>query len=256
MFNERTALEKIFSNLEAARERRYKQYLDEIKAIEDQQEKLLADLRRIDEESHIHSELIEQKKEEARATADVKKRLAAMDQSLVPPLSKDEAIAKKYGEDQEQPKPERKGIPERATRAVYEDGKKIYPDGREAYQCYYICPKCRDKGKVFIPVNTKSAYCKACNKTMPAKFATSKGFPHRDDFGNYFVAGDFERVEDREKRIAIPPNPVDEALARYEAERAAKEAERKAKQEAAATFGDDETAIEKAFKESSKYTLN
>ena len=264
MFNERSALERIFNNLEAARERRYQQYLDEIKAIEEQQEKLLADLRRIDEESHIHSELVQTKKEEAKATADVKKRLAAMDQNLVPPPSNERIketedgrpiLFKKREDETKATQPisraERPGIPEKALDPVFENGKKIYPNGNIQYQTHYICTSCKDRKTIYVGNSALYCYCKACNKRLKLQTATSKGYPHQDDFGNYFIAGSFVRLEDQNK--IIPDNPVDVALAKYNAEQEAKKAE----QEAAAADpfpDDDETA--KAYRESAKYSLN
>lgn len=222
MFNERAALEKIFLSLEQARERRYEQYLAEMEAIEEKENNLLSDLRRIDEMSGIHTEIIANKKETAAVTLATKKHLATMTQDLVAPsqTSKDET-------------PEPKAQVKQILKPIYEDGKKIWADGTTTFQCYYVCPSCKDRGKQFVKSSSLTTYCKSCSKQMKVKHATSKGYPHQDTFGNYFIAGDFIRVEDKP---LIEPNPVDNVLAKYEADR-------------------NETAIAAAFKESSKFNL-
>ncbi|QJX80038.1 hypothetical protein [Priestia megaterium] len=67
------------------------------------------------------------------------------------------------------------------------------------YQTYYICTndRCRNKGKHFIPKGREYITChnKNCRKKLKVRPATSKGFPHKDTFGNYFVAGKFRQQD-------------------------------------------------------------
>ena len=226
MFNERSALENIFKSLNQARERRHEQYLAEMKVIEEKENRLLSDLRRIDEMTGIHTEIIAAKKEAAAVTVETKKHLATMTQDLVAPLTDKE---RQYGVEKPEPKQPLKQI----QRPIFEDGKKIWSDGTTTYQCFYVCPTCKDRGKQFVKTSSLETYCKSCSKRMKTKHATSKGFPNQDSFGNYFIAGDFVRVEDKP---LIEPNPVDNVLAKYEAERS-------------------QTAIAAAFKESAKFNL-
>ncbi|MED4284881.1 hypothetical protein P4679_23440 [Priestia megaterium] len=64
------------------------------------------------------------------------------------------------------------------------------------YQAYYICTndRCKNKGKHFIPAGQEYVTChkKNCKKKLKVRPATSKGFPDKDSFGNYFVAGKFK----------------------------------------------------------------
>ena len=266
MFNERTALEILFRNLEASRENRYNQYLEEIRQIELKQVKLLEDLKRIDAESHIHSELIEAKREEMAALRETKKNLATMDQTIVAQQSKPVAIPETSVAKStlDESKPAR--ITESATKPIIEDGKKTYPDGTETYQAFYICPSCKERKRIFVTPATKQTHCRGCNKKVEIRHAMKKGFPHRDGYGNYFVGGEFIREEDRMAHYA--GNPVSDALTKYNAERAAQIAEgsKRAEEEAAAAttfttttnkdWPEEETAIAAAFKESAKFHTN
>ena len=66
------------------------------------------------------------------------------------------------------------------------------------YQTFYICPKCSNKGKRYIPRQAIYITCHNCSRDMRIKPATSKGFPNPDSYGNVFIAGNFIRVEDLE----------------------------------------------------------
>lgn len=65
------------------------------------------------------------------------------------------------------------------------------------YQLFYSCPNeiCREKrihkSKIYIPLNTEKTECQSCLEEMEVKPAHPEGFPKRDTFGNYFVAGYF-----------------------------------------------------------------
>lgn len=64
------------------------------------------------------------------------------------------------------------------------------------YQTYYVCTndRCKKKGKHFIPEGQQYVTChrKNCKKKLKVIPATSKGFPHKDSHGNYFVAGKYK----------------------------------------------------------------
>ncbi|MDU9693263.1 hypothetical protein O0Q50_19010 [Priestia aryabhattai] len=68
------------------------------------------------------------------------------------------------------------------------------------YQTYYICTndRCRNKGKHYIPEGQQYVTChkKNCKKKLKVKPATLKGFPHKDKFGNYYVAGKYKPQDD------------------------------------------------------------
>ncbi|MED2737022.1 hypothetical protein [Bacillus toyonensis] len=70
-------------------------------------------------------------------------------------------------------------------------GVKVRKDQTYGYQTYYICPMCKNKGKRFAGQYDKFVFCHTCNFRMHKKDATSVGFPEKDSYGNYFVAGDF-----------------------------------------------------------------
>lgn len=63
---------------------------------------------------------------------------------------------------------------------------------KELYQTYYICPKCKNRGKRFIPKHATHTNCHSCFNQMRIKSASLKGFPNKDKFGNIFVAGEFK----------------------------------------------------------------
>ncbi|MGF7535127.1 hypothetical protein AAGG74_15850 [Bacillus mexicanus] len=64
------------------------------------------------------------------------------------------------------------------------------------YQTFYICPKCKDKNKKYIPRYAFEVECRNCFNTMRKRNASLKGFPNKDKYGNIFVAGSFEVNED------------------------------------------------------------
>jgi len=64
------------------------------------------------------------------------------------------------------------------------------------YQTYYVCTndRCKKKGKHFIPEGQEYVTChrKNCKKKLKVIPSTSKGFPHKDLHGNYYVAGKYK----------------------------------------------------------------
>ncbi|MGG1571584.1 hypothetical protein [Fictibacillus sp. NRS-1165] len=74
--------------------------------------------------------------------------------------------------------------------------------GTKHYQTFYICPECGNKGKHFVPDGARKINCHKpdCSHEMPVRLADSRGLPHQDEFGNYFIAGDFKRtLKDKEE---------------------------------------------------------
>lgn len=61
-------------------------------------------------------------------------------------------------------------------------------NGVEHYKCFYKCFNCNEQGKHYIPKDVRSIFCHKCNFELPVMTATPQGFPHRDEFGNYFVS--------------------------------------------------------------------
>jgi len=63
------------------------------------------------------------------------------------------------------------------------------------YQTYYVCTKCKQKGKGYIKENDRHVQCYNCHQYMQIRSATDKGFPDADTFGNIFIAGEFVPVK-------------------------------------------------------------
>lgn len=57
------------------------------------------------------------------------------------------------------------------------------------YKTYYRCPnpKCKHKGRHYIPEGLDHTQCHQCDTLIAVKDATMKGFPERDLQGNYFI---------------------------------------------------------------------
>lgn len=65
-----------------------------------------------------------------------------------------------------------------------------YYEDTPKYQTYYVCPECGNKAKRYLSKDEKVCECHKCNHTMEVMEATEKGFPYKDQFGNFFIAGD------------------------------------------------------------------
>ncbi|MBM7646828.1 hypothetical protein JOD45_003062 [Scopulibacillus daqui] len=63
------------------------------------------------------------------------------------------------------------------------------------YQLFYICDSdgCGHRGKHFIRSGTIYVNCHVCNHRMHVRYADYRGLPYQDEYGNYFIAGAFER---------------------------------------------------------------
>lgn len=70
-------------------------------------------------------------------------------------------------------------------------------NGRILLQTYYICPNCKHKQRAYMYRGNATVSCSECSHAMKMKPAAKGNFPHVDGFGNFFVAGDFVREEER-----------------------------------------------------------
>lgn len=73
--------------------------------------------------------------------------------------------------------------------------------GIKHYQLFYICPNCGNKGKHHIVPGTAKVHCHnvSCSKEMMVRLATPRGLPDHDEWGNYFIAGEFRMtMKDKE----------------------------------------------------------
>lgn len=61
------------------------------------------------------------------------------------------------------------------------------------YKCHYICPSCGKRANKYIKKYDRTVNCYDCLKEMPVKPAIKNGNLEQDDFGNYFIAGEFKR---------------------------------------------------------------
>lgn len=74
-------------------------------------------------------------------------------------------------------------------------------NGKKHYQLFYICPDCGNKGKHHILPGTPKVQCHnhECSHSMMVRLATPKGLPEHDDWGNYYIAGEFKMsLKDKE----------------------------------------------------------
>lgn len=74
--------------------------------------------------------------------------------------------------------------------------------GVKHYQLFYICTDCGKKGKHHILPGTPKVHCHnpGCAKEMMVRQATPKGLPDHDEWGNYYIAGEFKMsMKDKEE---------------------------------------------------------
>jgi hypothetical protein len=77
-------------------------------------------------------------------------------------------------------------------------------NGKKTYQTYYVCTGCNHKGKHYVPKGRIYVSCHECGKRMRVREATHGGFPEKDEFGNYYIAGDFRMtMADKENEIKL-----------------------------------------------------
>lgn len=61
------------------------------------------------------------------------------------------------------------------------------------YKCHYICPTCKKRANKYIKKYDRTVNCYDCFKEMSVKTATENGNLEQDEYGNYFIAGEFKR---------------------------------------------------------------
>jgi hypothetical protein len=68
-----------------------------------------------------------------------------------------------------------------------DQGIRVY-DGISHYQTAYECPACQHTGRRFMRESNDYCKCHNCDTKLRLRFATTQGFPERDEEGNYFRA--------------------------------------------------------------------
>lgn len=78
-------------------------------------------------------------------------------------------------------------------------GIKVDDGGTKRYRCRYECPACGDKGKRYIPLDTKTIQCRKCEADLKVVTAVGMwdalGIPVRDSWGNFFIANELAENE-------------------------------------------------------------
>ncbi|MFJ5716552.1 hypothetical protein [Neobacillus sp. NPDC093127] len=72
--------------------------------------------------------------------------------------------------------------------SFWETGIKL-KEGIKCYRTRYDCPHCGNKGKRYLPFEEEIIACHSCESELKKRPAADSGFPDRDSFGNYFIAG-------------------------------------------------------------------
>ncbi|MED4068559.1 hypothetical protein [Priestia megaterium] len=76
----------------------------------------------------------------------------------------------------------------------------IKEDGRK--QLWYICGECDSKGKHYISSKRTYVTCHECPNEMPVRFADPRGEGYQDEFGNFYIAGEYKKtLKDHEDEI-------------------------------------------------------
>lgn len=90
--------------------------------------------------------------------------------------------------------------------------------GVKHYQLFYICPDCGKKGKHYIKPGTPQVHCHepSCSNVMMVRSASYNGFPEHDDWGNYYVAGDFRKsMKDKEDEESFNKEQEDQVTVHH-----------------------------------------
>lgn len=66
----------------------------------------------------------------------------------------------------------------------------IEEDGTKKYKCRMHCD-CGNNQNLYISKDSKKVDCPKCGKVHQKRDAKKQGFPTRDKWGNYFIAGNF-----------------------------------------------------------------
>ena len=109
-----------------------------------------------------------------------------------------QALMKVEGEDQKEvseyiAKPEKQQAFDECAATNFKENSNTKILNIDKKQCYYIC-SCGYKGKHYISAKKTIVNCHRCNDAMMVRPATSKGPEYADDFGNYFIAGEYKKI--------------------------------------------------------------
>lgn len=66
----------------------------------------------------------------------------------------------------------------------------IEEDGKKKYKCRLHC-ECGTNKNLYMDKTLRTIQCPACSKVHQVRDAKEAGFPTRDGWGNYFIAGKF-----------------------------------------------------------------
>ena len=83
-----------------------------------------------------------------------------------------------------------------AALTVDNDTAKVITDGNNdsnKKQLWYICP-CGNKGKYYISPTRTYISCHKCKEKMMVRLANSLGPDYQDEYGNYYIAGEFKKT--------------------------------------------------------------
>lgn len=97
------------------------------------------------------------------------------------------------------PKNVREDLPDHPENALYQEtGVKYRRDKTNpeewipAYRTRYTCTNhtCKQRGTHFIPASVKKVKCHNCREELDVRDASPEGFPNKDEYNNFFFAGD------------------------------------------------------------------
>lgn len=71
----------------------------------------------------------------------------------------------------------------------------IEEDGKKKYKCRLHC-ECGNNQNLYVETHRKNIDCPNCHKVHQVRNAKNEGFPKRDSWGNYFIAGKFVGEDD------------------------------------------------------------
>lgn len=66
----------------------------------------------------------------------------------------------------------------------------VKENGVNKYKCRLHC-SCRNNQNLYIKEIDKYAHCPSCGRGYEVRNAKAEGFPERDSWGNFFIAGNF-----------------------------------------------------------------
>lgn len=82
-------------------------------------------------------------------------------------------------------------------------------EGEKRYQTFYQCTECSHRGKHFLSKSRVYCTCHECGKRLKVRQATLAGFPEQDEYGNFYIAGDYKRtLYDKEQEEKLQESAV------------------------------------------------